>query len=290
MPATREENARLLPCGVGAKAARTRRRVGARAERIRPLDRPCSRCPLSAARAARAHARRAERVGGDRPPAQRQDAQLPAPARRGRGGAGGRERGGAARRVLLEPRLQRRPRDAVKHQLRDLLATFRRAEISGRISIGRRPILRRPRPRQRRAPEHRLGLWPVQRLGRRPRALRLPLRRRLPGHRRIPHQRVQTGDDLPHRRTARARARKIHQSQQTADGPSGRVLPAHAADRRRLLRSEWPRMLGGLEKTQVLRLPLRLQRLHRRDRVRERPLRDRKCGLRRRQPPQRQSV
>ena len=53
-------------------------------------------------------------------PRQRQDAQLPAAARRGVPAA-------ALRRILLQPRLQRRARDAVQHQLHHLLGPLRRS-------------------------------------------------------------------------------------------------------------------------------------------------------------------
>ena len=53
------------------------------------------------------------------------------------------------RPVLLEPRLQRRPGHAVEHQLPVLLGALRSARLPGRLPARHRPLLRRPRPRQR---------------------------------------------------------------------------------------------------------------------------------------------
>ena len=98
--------------------------------------------------------------------------------------------------------------------------------------------------------------------------------------------------DLPHRRAAAGRAQR---ATSIAHGlPAGshpRVLPADAARRRRLLRSVRQRMLGGLEPNPSTAPTTATSRsARRRDHLRQRPVRDGGRRLRRRQPPQRQTI
>ena len=134
-------------------------------------------------------------------------------------------------------------------------------DIRGRLSVGGRPLLRRPRARQRRREERRLGRHAVHGLELTGGQLRLAFRRRDRRHEPVSRQRLQSLDRLSHRRADPGGDQELRESARPAGG-SRRTSTSCS----RLRESEscfsavGDRMLGGNDISSVLRLPRRNRR------------------------------